>query len=1152
MKSQKPIKKGITLLLILAMTLSLIVVGSAAHWSNHSTIPTATSNTATIQGQTVTFGQSASWTNKGAGKAAVNLTFDGAEYVMNEGGEYDFALIFDGSSSPNETACKESAKIFVTNMLAQNPDARFTVIKNDNRLPVYIQNSNNQANINTAITNMPWTNGTDFVQSSCEKAYDLHATSGRTKDLMIVIIGDGDFAYVPHAWTTNAGMSFTTNYRGDTYTVTVSRVPYFPTAINGTLTHNGVTYYASPAGDTQTTGNYSITKNGASFSFGGIKGVIAWCRILYFNEYCYKNMSAQGVAFASICAPKDYLSYNYSSYQATVDAFPANIVPRYAVDEGYNFEITSSNQAGYINAFSQLQNATATRVATLSTTIDNRYFTVDTTALAAGLPADCTYTVTSATRNGVAVQDVQIIYKMTGATALNVSVSVPVTIKSNIAGTEFPSHKHLPVVYDGTAANGAAGCAFTDVNGTSRNIRTRQVYIDATSFAPAGYDITFNANFPTGATNSQPGNIVTSFTPNASLGNYASVFGGGNIPTSASKTYTFAGWYTSASGGTQVTTATSTRTVYAHWNSTDVTYTVNFNTNGGSGSFPALTKTHGVALTLPSAEPTRSNYVFLGWAETQGATTGQYQASGSFTKNANVTLYAIWGNPDYNITFNANFPASATNSQPSNTTVPFAPNASLGNYASVFGGGLRPSSPDKTYTFAGWYTSASGGTKVNTATSTQTVYAQWNITDVTYTVNFNTNGGSGSFPALTKTHGVALTLPSAEPTRSDYIFLGWAETQGATTGQYQASGSFTKNADVTLYAVWGNIPNYNIVFNANFPGDTTNSQPGNSSISVAPGANLIATYEGVFGSGTAPTANGKTYTFIGWYSLSSGGQRVYTADNNQTVYAQWDELSTTCTVTFDTNGGSGDFPPLTKAYGVALTLPTTKPVRTEYVFMGWAEAQNATTAQYQAGGSYTSDDDVTLYAVWEKVTDVYAATAENVILRGDWEDENSGDVVFWVSYKGAPITQTELNRMTITCAPALRWQEISRVFHVKGAATLTGMTDGIYAQVKVAVDVNASGVSAVTMELSDVELATGYVITPGDVSAIYGTINASDSAAMTRVINNLPGTAFPQKGLANNFDFEMMDLTKDNLINAADMAAMSRLVNQIAWIRFTP
>lgn len=70
------------------------------------------------------------------------------------------------------------------------------------------------------------------------------------------------------------------------------------------------------------------------------------------------------------------------------------------------------------------------------------------------------------------------------------------------------------------------------------------------------------------------------------------------------------------------------------------------------------------------------------------------------------------------------------------------------------------------------------------------------------------------------------------------------------------------------------------------------------------------------------------------------------------------------TVTFNANGGTGAPGSQTKWYGSILTLSTTKPTRTNYEFLGWSTSPTG-TADYQPGGQYGADSDVTLYAVWK-------------------------------------------------------------------------------------------------------------------------------------------------------------------------------------------
>lgn len=119
-------------------------------------------------------------------------------------------------------------------------------------------------------------------------------------------------------------------------------------------------------------------------------------------------------------------------------------------------------------------------------------------------------------------------------------------------------------------------------------------------------------------------------------------------------------------------------------------------------------------------------------------------------------------------------------------------------------------------------------------------------------------------------------------------------------------------------------------------------------------------------SSTKPTRTG--YSFQGWATSASGSVAYaagasYTANAAVTLYAVW--KANTYTVSYNANGGSGAPSSQTKTYGVALTLSNTKPTRTNYTFKGWGTSASATTVTYAAGGSYTANAAVTLYAIWE-------------------------------------------------------------------------------------------------------------------------------------------------------------------------------------------
>lgn len=138
-------------------------------------------------------------------------------------------------------------------------------------------------------------------------------------------------------------------------------------------------------------------------------------------------------------------------------------------------------------------------------------------------------------------------------------------------------------------------------------------------------------------------------------------------------------------------------------------------------------------------------------------------------------------------------------------------------------------------------------------------------------------------------------------------------------------------------------------------------------------------------SSTKPTRTG--HTFLGWSTSSTATSATYqpggtyTSNSGATLYAVW--KINTYTVSYNANGGSGAPGNQTKTYGSNITLSSTKPTRTNYNFKGWSKDKSATSPTYSAGGVYTEDVAVTLYAVWElaywspKITDVFVHRCTN-------------------------------------------------------------------------------------------------------------------------------------------------------------------------------
>lgn len=120
-------------------------------------------------------------------------------------------------------------------------------------------------------------------------------------------------------------------------------------------------------------------------------------------------------------------------------------------------------------------------------------------------------------------------------------------------------------------------------------------------------------------------------------------------------------------------------------------------------------------------------------------------------------------------------------------------------------------------------------------------------------------------------------------------------------------------------------------------------------------------------SSTIPTRTG--YIFKGWSadqaatsaSWSAGGS--YTKNDPIILYAVWEAV--TYTVSYNANGGFGAPGSQIKTHGQDLTLSTVVPTRTNYTFKGWGTSASAGSATYSAGGTYSTDEAITLYAVWE-------------------------------------------------------------------------------------------------------------------------------------------------------------------------------------------
>lgn len=377
-------------------------------------------------------------------------------------------------------------------------------------------------------------------------------------------------------------------------------------------------------------------------------------------------------------------------------------------------------------------------------------------------------------------------------------------------------------------------------------------------------------------------------------------------------------------------------------NTKPVTYTVAYNANGGTGAPAAQTKTHGQTLTLSTERPTRSGYSFLGWAVTATATSAQYQPGGSYTDDENTTLYAVWktnlshlevngycdGSQVSNTSGFGTFDVYINGVRVADDVTDFYRELTKGNAYEI-----RDVKPSVGHSFNGIYSGARLG----------------NISgDATLVLNFTTiNTSEIGEPAATLTeNGHVYKYYPNEVTW--YAAKQFCEEQGGHLA------TVSSDAENTLLR--------NLIGN---------------NLAWLGGTCISGSWKWVTGEAFSFGATGKTYP---WKSTEPNDSPSDEGGENYLHFSEtlWNDNAgcyrcgflfekevATYTIQYNANGGSGAPAAQTKTQGVTLTLSSTVPTRSGYTFLGWAESQSATAAQYQPGNPFTKDANTTLYAVWK-------------------------------------------------------------------------------------------------------------------------------------------------------------------------------------------
>ena len=310
----------------------------------------------------------------------------------------------------------------------------------------------------------------------------------------------------------------------------------------------------------------------------------------------------------------------------------------------------------------------------------------------------------------------------------------------------------------------------------------------------------------------------------------------------------------------------------------------------------------------PTPEPTKYTLTINAGA---GTTTGSTNVQG--TSGSKVTVSTPTPPSGYTVILNGNDGVIGTSSTASfKTTYSFSRwnlsgGGSISGTTYTFGnsngtltaqythtGRSLPTATRSGYTFKGWYTTATGGTKVGdagtvyTPTSNVTIYAQWEKNVITSKLTLNTGAGkANSDTSFQGNSGTSITITNPTAPSSYVLYL---ENNDGSYSSTTLTSSFT-------FSGWslsggGSISGSTYTF-----GDTDGT--------------LTAQYTQKGITLTKPTRTG--YTLKGWYTASSGGTKVGNGGdvykpsaNGTTIYAQWEQIIVTSKVTLNVGAGTAN------------------------------------------------------------------------------------------------------------------------------------------------------------------------------------------------------------------------------------------------------
>lgn len=301
----------------------------------------------------------------------------------------------------------------------------------------------------------------------------------------------------------------------------------------------------------------------------------------------------------------------------------------------------------------------------------------------------------------------------------------------------------------------------------------------------------------------------------------------------------------------------------------------------------------------PTAPEGKEGYKFAGWYDNELCEGKEYTFTGKTMPAQNITLYAKWVAPVHTVTLY----------KTDKTTVYYKfENVSHNNTIDVTK--IPTYDVPDGYKFLGWVKEDGSPFNFSTQiTRNYNLYAKIGST-ATYTVTYNANGGDGAMADNTvyAEGATASVMANGFTAPEGKVFLGWSTTASGPV-KYYANSQLKITGPMTLYAIWGDQDStVTLTYKANYEGadpamSEVPSLKNNALVKLA-AANLF----------TRPD-----YEFTGWNTKADGSGTSFAAGSNACVdvdndgdnvlYAQWEQLTGSLTITKKVEGLTGTSAP---------------------------------------------------------------------------------------------------------------------------------------------------------------------------------------------------------------------------------------------------